>query len=443
VYRARDTKLARDVAIKTLPSQVAQSPERLARFKREAQLLASLNHPHIAAIYELEEIEGRPFLVLELVEGEDLSERLKRGAIAVGEALDMALQVAAALEEAHEKGIVHRDLKPANIKLTADGQVKVLDFGLEKALAGDSEEEEIASDPSQSPTLTRLTEMGVILGTAAYMSPEQAKGKPVDRRADIWAFGCVLYEMLTGRKAFSGDDATETLASVIKSDIDLSTLPKEIHPQIRAVLRGCLEKKVGKRWHAIADVRIQLEGVSEASLDYDVTVERESARQRRTRTVLLSAASALLASFVTASALVYLWPPPERSVSRLSIDLPEGHQFRQSVLEKIDFSRDGRKLVYQSSGQLHLKRMNELTPIALQGTRGEQVGYPTFSPDGEWIAFWADGEIKKISSAGGTPVTLCDAGYPWGLSWSPAGRIFFGQDGRRFLEVSPQGGLEA
>jgi len=217
VYRATDTKLNREVAIKVLPAEVAEDPERLARFKREAQLLAALNHPHVAAIHGLEESDGKPFLVLELVEGEDLALKLKRGAIPVDEAIAIAKQIAEALEEAHEKGIVHRDLKPANIKVTPAGQVKVLDFGLAKAWAGDASETGSSGDLSQSPTLARTsTEAGLILGTAAYMSPEQARGKPVDKRADIWAFGVLLYEMLTGRQVFTGDTVSDVLASVLR-----------------------------------------------------------------------------------------------------------------------------------------------------------------------------------------------------------------------------------
>ena len=242
VYRAKDTKLSREVAIKVLPEALKDDAPRLARFQREATLLAALNHPHIAAIHGLEETDGSPFLVLELVEGEDLAERLKRGPIPVGEALEIARQIAEALDEAHESGIVHRDLKPGNVKVTPDGKVKVLDFGLAKAYTGDTGTGGVSSD-SQSPTLAQSgTAVGVILGTAAYMSPEQARGKPVDKRADIWAFGVVLFEMLTGRRLFTGETASEVLASVIKDEPDWASLPTASPVAFRKLLHRCLEK---------------------------------------------------------------------------------------------------------------------------------------------------------------------------------------------------------
>ncbi len=263
VYRATDTKLGREVAIKTLPPEVTGDAERLARFQREAHLLASLNHPNIAAIHGLEEADGKPFLVLELVEGEDLATRLKRGAIPVDEALGIAKQIAEGLEAAHEKGIVHRDLKPANVKLTPDGKVKVLDFGLAKAWAGDPVTGS-SSDLSQSPTLARSgTQAGVILGTAAYMSPEQARGRPVDKRADIWAFGVVLFEMLTGQRLFSGDDVSDTLASILKDEPDWTLLPVDTPRKLSDLLHRCLRKDVRNRLHDIADARIEIEEATE------------------------------------------------------------------------------------------------------------------------------------------------------------------------------------
>src|SRR5262245_55930251 len=240
VYRARDTRLGRDVALKRLPAAVAQDAERLARFRREAHLLASLNHPHIGAIYGLEELDGQPLLALELVEGEDLAERLKRGPVPVDEALDVARQIALGLEEAHERGIVHRDLKPANIKLTPDGKVKVLDFGLAKAYSGDRDGS--GQDLSHSPTLTGAgSDAGMLLGTAAYMSPEQARGKPVDKRADIWAFGVVLYEMLTGKRLFAGETVSDTLAAVLTREPEWNTLPSATPGSVRTQLRECLQ----------------------------------------------------------------------------------------------------------------------------------------------------------------------------------------------------------
>ena len=267
VYRATDTKRGRDVAIKVLPAEVTGDAERLARFQREAHLLASLNHPHIASIYGLEEADGKPFLVLELVEGEDLAERLKRGRVPVDEALEIAKQIAEGLEAAHEKCIVHRDLKPANVKLTPEGKVKVLDFGLAKAWAGDPATGS-SSDLSQSPTLEHTgTQAGVILGTAAYMSPEQARGKPVDKRADIWGFGVVLFEMLPGQRLFSGDEVSDILASILKEEPDWTLLPVDTPRKLSDLLRRCLRKDARNRLHDIADARIEIEETIEGGRD--------------------------------------------------------------------------------------------------------------------------------------------------------------------------------
>ena len=255
VFRARDTKLDREVAIKVLPAELARDEERLARFRREAHLLAALNHPNVAAIHGLDEADGKPFLVLELVPGEDLAQRLKRGPIPLDEALPIARQVAEALEEAHEKGIVHRDLKPANVKLTPDGKVKVLDFGLAKAYSGDAGPGS-SPDLSQSPTLAHTgTAAGLILGTAAYMSPEQARGKTVDRRADVWAFGVVLFEMLTGKALFAGETVTDVLAAVVTREPDLDTLPAATPPAVRQLLRRCLDKDPKHRLRDIGEAR--------------------------------------------------------------------------------------------------------------------------------------------------------------------------------------------
>ena len=258
VWRARDTKLGREVAIKTLPEEFAKDADRLARFEREAKLLASLNQPNIAAIYGLEEHDGTRFLVLELVEGPTLEDRIKQGAIPVEESLKLALQIAEALEAAHDKGVIHRDLKPANIKVTPDGKVKVLDFGLAKAFEGDAADVNL----SQSPTLSMAaTQQGVILGTAAYMSPEQASGLPTDNQADIWSFGVVLFEMLTGRQVFSGETVTHILAAVLEREPQWGLLPPNINPKVRDLLDRCLEKRAKNRCHAIADVRSDIHKV--------------------------------------------------------------------------------------------------------------------------------------------------------------------------------------
>ncbi len=273
VYHARDTKLSREVAIKVLPEALTQDPERLARFQREATLLAALNHQNIASIHGLEEADGKPFLVLELAHGEDLSERIERGRIPIDEALEIVRQIAEALEEAHEKGIVHRDLKPANIKLTRDGKVKVLDFGLAKAYTGDEAE---ATDESQSPTMSaRATAAGLLLGTAAYMSPEQARGMPVDKRADIWAFGVVLFEMLTGKRLFSGETVSDTLASILKDQPDWTLLPVDTPRKLSDLLHRCMRKDARNRLHDIGDARIEIEeALSGATSETEVEDER-------------------------------------------------------------------------------------------------------------------------------------------------------------------------
>jgi eukaryotic-like serine/threonine-protein kinase len=256
VYRAHDMKLGRDVAIKTIPPEFARDPDRVARFNREAKLLASLNHTSIAGIYGLEESGGTSFLVLELAEGQTLADRIKAGPIPIEESLKLALQIAEALEAAHEKGVIHRDLKPANIKVSPEGKVKVLDFGLAKAFAGEPAEVNLTNSPTLS---NAATQQGVILGTAAYMSPEQARGKPVDRRADIWAFGSVLFEMLTGSAAFAGDDVSDILAAVIRSEPDWSKLPPNLHWRIKELLVRCLEKEVRNRYGAISDARVDIQ----------------------------------------------------------------------------------------------------------------------------------------------------------------------------------------
>ena len=304
VWRARDSKLGREVAIKTLPEEFAQDEERLARFEREAKLLASLNHPNIAAIYGLEEDDGTRFLVLELVEGDTLVDRLKRGAIPVEESLKLALQIAEALEAAHEKGVIHRDLKPANIKVTADGKVKVLDFGLAKAFAGDGSEASL----SQSPTLSMAaTQQGTILGTAAYMSPEQASGLEVDKRSDIWAFGVVLFELLAGRGLFTGETAPHILASVLKTDPDWNSLPPNLHLRLRLLLERCLEKEAKDRYHDIADVRVDIQKVL-ADPNGVIVQPVAEVVQAAPRSILTLVAAVVIAAAIGAIATLSLQP---------------------------------------------------------------------------------------------------------------------------------------
>ena len=322
VYRARDTKLDRDVALKVLPQAFTDDPDRLARFEREAKVLASLNHPNIGHIYGLEEAEGQKALVLELVEGPTLADRIKQGPIPVDEALPIAKQIAEALEAAHEQGIIHRDLKPANVKVTNDGAVKVLDFGLAKAL----EPERSESDIADSPTLTaQATQMGVILGTAAYMSPEQAKGKTVDRRADVWAFGAVLFEMLTGQKPFVAGDVSDTLALVLKFEPEWNLLPADAPPRIRRLIQTCLQKDPKRRIHDVADVRLAMEGAFEtaASRPSDVpAISLVSQPAGWRRAIPLALGTLLIGSLMTGLAVWTLTQPAPPPTTRFSVVLP-------------------------------------------------------------------------------------------------------------------------
>ena len=437
VYRAKDSKLGRDVAIKVLPDEFAENEERLARFKREAKVLASLNHPGIAAIHGLEESEGTHYLVLELVPGETLAERIARGPIPVEEALEIASKIAEALEEAHEQAIVHRDLKPANIKQTEDGKIKVLDFGLAKVF----QEETPDADSSMSPTLTRdATRVGVILGTAAYMSPEQAKGKKVDKRTDIFALGAVLYEMLTGEKAFPGEDVSEVLASVIKLEPDWKALPAGVPSRLLDLLRRCLEKDSKRRVRDIGDVRLAMEGAfeMEAATEAPVAAPAKLALWQRPLPALL---------LVLAMACLVVWSvtrPPTSSlrVSRFSIVLPQTQTRTNTGRRGVAVSPTGTHVVYVANEQLYLRAMDEIDARALGGTEGSAPTIPFFSPDGQWIGFYSvsDGQLKKIALTGGAAVTLCDTGNPFGASWGADDTIVFGQGAGGIFQVSAAGG---
>jgi eukaryotic-like serine/threonine-protein kinase len=358
VYQAKDQVLGRYVAIKVLPDEFAKDADRVARFQREAKVLASLNHPNIAAIHGLEESSGTNFLVLELVEGETLADRIKAGPVPVEEALKLAFQIAEALEAAHEKGVIHRDLKPANIKVTPEEKVKVLDFGLAKAFAGEQAEMNL----SNSPTLSNAaTQQGLILGTAAYMSPEQARGKPVDKRADIWAFGCVLFEMLTGRAVFSGQDVTDILAAVIRSEPDWSRLPANLHWRTREMLERCLEKEARDRYSGISDARVEIQKAladPNGMLMQPITVVEP---RKRLRMILPWVATAIVLSLIVGGLAVWKLRPPEpRQVMRFDYELPEGQEFTPPACQIIAVSSDGKKIVYVANKQLYLKNSNEL-----------------------------------------------------------------------------------
>src|SRR5713226_8003405 len=424
VYQAHDTKLGRDVAIKVLPEAFAHDPERLSRFQREAKMLASLNHPNIAAIYGLEQDAGRNYLVMELVPGETLAQCGKReGLVPVEEALAIAKQIAEALEAAQEKSIIHRDLKPANVKVTPEGKVKVLDFGLAKAFAGDGANE----DPSNSPTLSRAATMqGVILGTAAYMSPEQARGKPVDKRTDIWAFGAVLYELLTGKQAFHGQATTEILAAVLKGEPDWQALPEATPPSIRTLLRRCLQKDVSRRVRDAADVRIEIE---EALAAPSVGATTAAPTTKSWRQALLWSTVSSVAVAILAAIIVWnLKPSPPQPVSRVTITLPPGQQLAGlNSGPAVALSPDGTHLAYVArqggTQQLYMRAMDSLEAKPIPGTEG--ASNPFFSPDGQWIGFFAGGKLRKISVSGGAALILGDAAYSGGASWGSQGMIAF------------------
>jgi len=452
VYRARDTKLNRDVALKILPELFASDHDRLARFAREAQALAALNHPNIAQVYGLEDRA----IVMELVEGETLDGLIagqwSPGASAPGtsisDALAIARQIAEALEAAHNAGIVHRDLKPANIKVRPDGTVKVLDFGLAKAVEGDGSR---PGDPSpwNSPTLTaRATEMGMILGTAAYMAPEQARGKAVDRRADVWAFGVVLLELLIGRRAFTGGDVTDVLAAVIRDAPPLEALPPGTPVAIRRLLRRCLEKDRAKRLDSMADARLEiadaLDGISDgtpAASAGAVAPAGPAAPLWRRAPFLVLAAVVLVAASALATAVLTPAPPAE-PVTRVAVNADADTQGFDN--NGIALSPGGGMLVYplrdEGGSRLYLRRRDQLQATVIPGTEGGMG--PFFSPDGLWVGFFTGAALKKVNLSGGEPVTLCDVGFRRGAAWGHDGSIVFSSGSSPGLMVVPEAGGE-
>jgi len=428
VYRARDAKLGRDVALKVLPDAFARDAERMARFQREAKVLASLNHPNIASIYGLEDSGSTHALVMELVEGPTLADRIRTGPIPISEALPIAKQMCEALEYAHERGIVHRDLKPANVKVTDDDAVKVLDFGLAKAIEGDA----ASIDISTSPTMSRMATLaGVLLGTAAYMSPEQAKGKAVDRRADIWAFGCVLYEMLTGQMAFRGESVTETLAAVIRAEPDWSQLPAATPIRVRVLLQRCLQKDPKQRLRDIGDARISLDEVLAGAPEPSAVAATPTSASIGRRAVVLSLGTLLLGAAIASLGTWILKPaptPPPQPVTRAVITLPPGQQL--AGLDSgpaVALSPDGTHLAYvatqSGTQQIYLRAMDSLASKPIPGTEGAIE--PFFSPDGQWLGFFADGKLKKVSVSGGAALAIGKAPQPRGASWSSQGMIAF------------------
>ena len=441
VYQARDTKLDRDVALKVLPEAFTADPDRLARFEREAKVLASLNHPNIGSIYGLEEADGVRALVLELIEGPTLADRIAQGPIPLDEALPIAKQIAEALEAAHEAGVIHRDLKPANIKVREDGTVKVLDFGLAKALAGDAQ----GPDLSQSPTMTASmggTRDGVILGTAVYMSPEQARGQTLDKRTDIWSFGCVLYEMLTGRAAFGGETLSDTIANVIEREPEWAALPANLPAVIGHFLRHCVRKNPRQRVHDVADVRLAMED----AFEMPVTQPTGAASARPAGWLPWVAGLALA---VVSSVVVWTLMRPDvvpADVARFVVVLPDTAPVGapNGGQRGLSITPDGSQIVYTSVGpsgsQLYVRSIDELVGAPLQG--GEGGSSPFVSPDGESVGFFHrdTASLKKVSISGGQPVTLTE--FPEVIrnaSWGPDGQIIFGSTAGLF-RVSEAGG---
>jgi Tol biopolymer transport system component len=440
VYRAHDTTLNRDVALKVLPEGLTADAERLARFRREAQVLASLNHPNIAAIYGFEQSGGVHALVLELVEGPTLADRIAQGPVLLDEAVPIARQIADALEAAHDQGVIHRDLKPANIKVRPDGTAKVLDFGLAKALepaaVGDA-------DATGSPTITTpaMTRVGMILGTAAYMSPEQAKGRAADKRSDVWAFGCVLYEMLTGRRAFEGEGVTDTLAAVLRGEPDWNALPSDLSPALRMLVQRCLEKDRGRRIGDLGAARFVLDQ-SAGPMPVATAAGRSSPRGG-------SAAAAATAAVLLVAALggVVAWrllpTAPAMSVARFSFTMPEDQQPTSLGRQFVAISPDGTQLAYVANRRIFLRSLSDFTARAIPGTEdGLILSMPAFSPDGQAIAFYSgqDRAVKRISAVGGAAIAVCSpGGQPFGLTWHSTGIVFaLGREG--IFRCSQNGG---
>jgi serine/threonine-protein kinase len=439
VYLGRDTTLNREVAIKVLSSSLTGDPDRLARFRREAQVLASLNHPNIGAIYSFEDSGGIQALALEYVDGPTLADRIARGPIPLEAALPIARQIAEALEAAHEQGIVHRDLKPGNVKLRPDGMVKVLDFGLAKAALQSPEQGQGTATGSAAITSPAMTAIGVMIGTPAYMAPEQVKGRAVDRRADIWAFGAVLYEMLSGRRTFDGEDVAETLAAVLQQEVDWSALPGTTPAPVRALIARCLERDPRQRLRDIGEARVLIESPNRSLL----TQNSAAVRRPKRRLLLVAGGLAALAALAAGIARHFAGTPSAALVGRFMVTIPSEQLLNWPMTGNVlALSPDSRNLVYVANDRLYLRPLADFQARPISGTEAYQsVTDPVFSPDGKWIAFYARGEqaIKRISVAGGAAITICKAGLLFGMEWA-ADAIYFGQSQKGVMRVSAEGG---
>ena len=436
VYRARDTRLGREVALKIVHPHLGRDPEYIRRFRREAEIVASLSHPHIAAVHQLEESDSFWFLVMELVGGETLDERLDGGQLSIAETLRVASQIALALESAHEKSIIHRDLKPKNIKITSDGVVKVLDFGLAKTLRAED------SSAGLSKTATD-TQTGVIVGTAAYMSPEQARGRPIDKRTDVWAFGCVVFEMLTNRRAFEGESAVDTITNILERDPNWDLLPKATPPNLRRLLKRCLEKDLPRRLRDLGDARLEIEDALAAPVGTASDTTRSFHRRIGARAITIFGVGSAVGALV-ASAMMQVRPrEAPLPVVQFAVSLPANTELANLDFPSAAISPDGTQVVFVARAggrpRLFVKAMHSLDVSPLAGT--EDAISPFFSPDSHWIGFFSEGKLKKVPVGGGIPVTLCDAPIGFGATWGARDVIVFAPtSGSGLSQVSAAGG---
>jgi len=447
VWKATDATLARDVALKFLPPALSSDPERLARFEREAKVLASLNHPNIAAIYGLHEHQGVRFLAMELVPGEDLAQRLEKGSVPFSEATDIARQIADALEAAHDQGIVHRDLKPANVKLTPDGKIKVLDFGLAKALDPVASGGKSGIDSRMSPTVTSLgTVAGMILGTASYMSPEQAKGKPVDRRTDIWAFGCILYEMLAGRRPFEGEGISEVLAAVIMAPIAFDALPSTTPPRLARLVRRCLERDPRRRLRDIGEARLELEDIQSGKADetaFAVAPSAEAAPKTSRLRRLLSIAATAAATAVVAYLVLRSFAPKRIEAPVRRFELAAHGPFRSNNQGRlVGISPDGTAIAYVEGGKLLVRPLARIEPTVIATSAEPSIIF--WSPDSAFIGYAAGGKLWKAPATGGESTVMADIRLQLtggsSASWCPDGKIVMTTGETGLMRVAASGG---
>ncbi|MHC5114477.1 MAG: protein kinase domain-containing protein, partial [Planctomycetota bacterium] len=447
VYLARDQRLERDVAIKVLPEEMAADADRLARFEREGQSLAQLNHPNVAGIHGVEEQHGRKFLILEYVEGDTLADRLDAGPMPMDEALELAVGIASGLEAAHDVGVIHRDLKPDNVKITPDGSVKLLDFGLAKSTGTSTGTDTASAETVKTPRSP--TTPGVILGTAAYMSPEQARGRSVDRRTDIWSFGVVLYEMLTGASPFVGETVSDSIGAILHKDVELERLPVNASPLLRRLLRRCLQRDRARRLRDIGDVRLELMAI--AAGEDDRGLEAPSGG-RPVRGIAVGVAAVVLAALLTGLGVWRTMQHEPPRVEHLALPQPPDMTWSGSTTSvSVAISRDGRSIAYDTwrlvagrgESVIVLRHREQSEPITLTDL-GPFVSEPFFSPDGQWIGYVTENELRAVSVAGGTPRRICDlrglSGEPRGVVWRADGLVVIGTEGGSLYSVPAAGG---